>query len=73
MDERMKKTLEIKINGLFDAREILKQAGYCRNRNKCGSFWLDKQGKEYEFMGWGPSEDGMMPRKPQYIESQEVI
>ena len=63
---------KIPINGLFDAREILKRAGYDRNRNKCGSFWFDKSGKEFEFMGWGPSEDGMMPKKPQYIEVREV-
>jgi len=63
--------LKIKTNKKITVSEILSDAGYYRNWDKCGSFWT-KNNQEYEFVGWGPSIDEIMPKTPEYIEMEEV-
>ena len=65
------KMTTIKANGRINAVQILEDSGYIRNWTKSGSYWT-KNGEEFEYMGWGPSIEGMMPIRPDYIELEKV-
>ena len=60
--------MELKANKHISLNEVMAENEFTRNWDKSGSIWKDNKGKEWEFIGWGPSPDGMMPKNPEYVE-----